>query len=185
MYIDGIWFADESNMTFIAHKNKKIDIKWCYRGEAGRTNWYEHPRWPGQVNLFLLQSRGDIEFSYIYDHNLKKSDYKKLLMVIGKLMQDAGDSFTVYMHDNLYRSGEPIDELNRWIGEGKFTRYMAKPCTKAHPTMRTPKRNIPVRVPKLRCTCTFPPGPIHAAFNPKLNMVEETFAKIDQAMTKC
>ena len=34
----------------------------------------------------------------------------------------------------------------------------------------------------MRCSCEFPEGPIHASFNPKLNLVEETFAEIDRAM---
>ena len=49
--------------------------------------------------------------------------------------------------------------------------------------MRTPIRKLPVKVPKLRCSCTFPEGPIHAAFNPKMNLVEETFAQLDRIMT--
>jgi hypothetical protein len=61
---------------------------------------------------------------------------------------------------------------------------MGAPCTQPHPTLKTPKRKIPVRVPKERCDCTFPEGPIHASFNPKLNLVEETFARIDRQMLK-
>jgi hypothetical protein len=184
-YIDGMWFGDESKMTFREHKNKAIDIMWCPRGTAGESNWYEHPRWPGQVNLFLVQSRKGIEFHYIYDRNMKRSDYKKLLPVLGALIDDAGDRFSCYMHDNLWRGGEPVQELNEYVGPDRWTRYMGKPCTKKHPTMRTPVRGIPVRVPKLRCRCKFPENtPIHAAYSPKTNLVEETFAKIDRQMTK-
>lgn len=184
-FIDGIFFADESKMTFKMHKNRSIDIKWVLRGNASESNWYEDPRHPGQINLFLMQSKEGIEYSYIYEKNMKKSDYKNLLPIVGRLMREAGDKATVYMHDNLWRGGEPVEELNQFIGEGKWTRYMGKPCTKKHRTMKTPKRNLAVRVPKLRCRCATPQdSPIHASYNPKLNLIEETFAKIDRQMTK-
>ena len=63
-----------------------------------------------------------------------------------------------------------------------MTQYMGKPCNKDHPTMKTPIRKLPVKVPKLRCSCTFPEGPIHAAVHPKFNLAEEVFAKIDRQM---
>ena len=60
--------------------------------------------------------------------------------------------------------------------------YMGGPCWKPSKTAFTPKRKQPVREPKKRCNCKFPEGPIHAAFNPKMNLVEETFAEIDRQM---
>ena len=151
-YIDNMWFGDESKMSFRVHKNKAIDIKWCLRGTAGETNWYEHHRWPGQVNLFLVQSKEGIEYSYLYDKNMKLSDYKKLLPTLGRMIRESGNTMSVYMHDNLWKSGEPVEELDRYIGKSRWTRYMGRPCTKGHTWMRTPKRGLPVRVPKLRCT---------------------------------
>ena len=62
--INGIWFGDESKMTFREHPNKQIDIQWVLRGEATEANWYEHPRHPGQINLFIVQSINGIE---LYD----------------------------------------------------------------------------------------------------------------------
>ena len=36
----------------------------------------------------------------------------------------------------------------------------------------------------MRCNCKIPDGPIHASYNPKCNLVEETFARIDRQMTE-
>lgn len=158
---------------------------WTFRGTAGETGWYECPRWPGQVNLYLLQSIHGIEHYIIYDNNMKLQDYKQILPVIGRKMREAAidGKFSCYVHDNLWRGAEPIDDLDRHIGKGRYTRYMGKPCTKPHPTERTPIRKIPTRLAKRRCDCIFPNGPIHASFNPKMNLIEETFAKIDRQMT--
>ena len=182
--INGMWFADESKMSLREHKNKQIDIEWVIRGTAGESNWYETPRWPGQINLFILQSRDGIELYDIYDRNMNKSMYKEKLPKIREIINNSDADFTVYMHDNAWKGVQPTAELNRHIGRNKWTQYMGKPCNKDHPTMKTPIRKQPVKVPKLRCSCTFPEGPIHAAFNPKMNIVEETFAKLDRIMTE-
>ena len=78
--------------------------------------------------------------------------------------------------------------LNRF-GQGEdwkvpYERIRGKPCTRPHPTKKTPVRNLPTRVAKRRCDCVFPEGPKHASFNPKTNLVENTFAKIDRQMMK-
>ena len=182
-YLNGLWFADESKMTFREHQNKNVDVKWVFRGAADGANWFEKPRWPGQINLFLLQSRHGIEYSYIYERNMRMIDYKTLLPIIGAIIRDSDHDFTCYVHDNAWRGAQPTTDLNRSIGEGCWTKYMGKPCTKPHPTRRTPVRRLPVRIPKLTCECEFPEGPVHAAFNPKMNLVEQTFAKIDRQMT--
>ncbi len=77
---------------------------------------------------------------------------------------------------------QPRAELNRYIdiGEGKWTQYMGKPCNKDH--HENTIRRQPVKVQKLRCSCTFPEGPIHTAFNPKMNIIEDTFAEFDRIM---
>ena len=92
--------------------------------------------------------------------------------------------FKYYMHDNAWKGSQPKALLNRHIGRGKWTQYMGSPCWKPHKTMHTPITKKPVRVPRLRCNCKFPDGPVHAAYNPKMNLVEETFAKIDRQMLK-
>ena len=89
---------------------------------------------------------------------------------------------TSQLHDNAWKGVQPTAQLNRYIGKGKWTKYMGGPCWIPHPTMRTPKTNKPTRKYKLRCSCKFPKGAIHAAYNPKMNLVEETFAKIDRQM---
>ena len=182
--LNAIWFADESKMTFREHKNKSIDIKWVYRGQAGEANWYDKPRWPGQINLFLVQSIHGIEYSDIYMKNMGLAKYKGYLPEIGTIIKDSNHDFRFYLHDNAWRGVQPEDELNEHIGRGKWTRYPGRPCTKAHPTLKTPKRGLPVRIPKTNCDCTFPDGPIHAPFNPKMNLAEETFAEIDRQITK-
>ena len=111
-------------------------------------------------------------------------DYKTLLPIIGTIIRDSDHNFTCYVHDNAWRGSQPTADLNRNIGEGCWTKYMGKPCTKPHPTRRTPVRRLPVRIQKLTCECVFPEGPVHAAFNPKMNLVEQTFAKIDRQMTQ-
>ena len=50
--------------------------------------------------------------------------------------------------------------------------------------MRTPVTDKPCKVPRKRCNCTFPDGPVHAAYNPKMNLVEETFAEIDRTLLR-
>jgi hypothetical protein len=182
--LNGIWFADESKMTFREHKNRAIDIKWVYRGQASGANWYEKPRWPGQINLFLLQSIHGIEYSDIYQKNMGLAKYKSYLPDIGAIIRDTPHDFSYYLHDNAWRGTQPEAELNLHIGNDKWTQYPGKPCTKPHATLKTPVRGIACRVPKINCTCTFPDGPIHAPFNPKMNLVENTFAEIDRQLTR-
>ena len=182
--IDGIWFADESKITFRKHLNRQIDIKWVFRGEACEANWYEKPTHPGQINLFLVQSINGIELYDIYKNNMNLTRYKELVPQIRDEINNSSAPFKFYMHDNAWKGSQPKAELNRHIGRGKWTQYMGAPCWKPHKTMKTPITKRPVRVPRLRCNCTFPKGPIHAAYNPKMNLVEETFAKIDRQMIK-
>ena len=183
-YVDGMFFADETKIRFREHKNKQIDIEWCYRGEANETNWFEDQRWPGQINLFLLQSKDGVEMFEIYPKTLNKRKYAEdLLPKVGEVIRASDIDFTCYMHDNVWRGTQPIAALDEHIGEGKWTKYMGRPCTKPHDTIKTPVRKLPIRVPKERCGCEFPEGPIHAAFNPKLNLAENTFAKIDRIIT--
>ena len=61
---------------------------------------------------------------------------------------------------------------------------MGAPCWVPSKTSFTPVRKLPCRVSKQRCKCEFPEGAVHAAFNPKMNLVEETFAEIDRVMLK-
>ena len=98
--LNAIWFADESKMTFREHKNRSIDIKWVYRGQAGEENWYDKPRWPGQINLFLVQSIHGIEYSDIYTKNMGLAKYKGYLPEIGTIIKDSNHDFTFYLHDN-------------------------------------------------------------------------------------
>ena len=60
---------------------------------------------------------------------------------------------------------------------------MGGPCNKDHPTMRTPTGRK-CKVPRKRCNCDFPDGPIHAAYNPKLNLAENVFAELDRQLMK-
>ena len=60
---------------------------------------------------------------------------------------------------------------------------MGAPCKKEHRTMRTPTGRK-CKVPKKRCSCDFPDGPIHAAYNPKLNLAENVFAELDRQLMK-
>lgn len=182
--VDGIFFADETKIAFREHKNKQIDIEWVYRGTASEFNWYEKMRWPGTINLFLMMSKDGIELTEIYHKNLNLARYKELLPAIGDAIQQSDVDFSVYMHDNCWRGTQPVEELNEFLGRGRWTQYMGKPCRRNHPTLRTPVRKLPVKVPRKRCGCDFPDGPIHAAFNPKMNLAEETFAQLDRIMTK-
>lgn len=182
-FIDRMFFADESKITFREHKNKQIDIEWVFRGEACDSNWYEEPRWPGQINLFILQSKRGIEYYDIYHRNMKIGDYRDMLPHIGEVIRSSDTNFSAYMHDNAWKGTQPVGTLNRHIGRNKWTQYMGRPCNKDHPTRKTPIRKLPVKVPKLRCPCSFPSGHIHAAFNPKLNIAENTFAEIDRILT--
>ena len=110
--------------------------------------------------------------------------YKELLPQIRTEIDKSDAPFSYFMHDNAWRDSQPRAELNEYIGEGLWTQYMGPPCWKPSKTRFTPIRKQPVREPKLRCSCTFPEGAVHAAYNPKMNMVEETFAAIDSAMLK-
>ena len=182
--VDGIFFADETKIAFREHKNKQIDIEWVYRGTASESNWYEKMRWPGTINLFLMMSKDGIELTEIYHKNLNLARYKELLTAVGDAIQQSDVDFSVYMHDNCWRGTQPVEELNEFIDRSRWTQYMGKPCRRNHPTLRTPVRKLPVKVPRKRCGCDFPDGPIHAAFNPKMNLAEETFAQLDRIMTK-
>ena len=180
--IDGMWFADESKMRFREHRNKQIDIEWCFRGDASQVNWYETPRHTTQVNLFLVQSRSGIMLFDIYDRNMTKAVYAELLPSIGDQIANWNGDFSYYMHDNAWRGARPVRELNEYIGFGKWTKYMGEPCKVDHPTMRTPVTDVPCKVPRKRCNCNFEDGPVHAAYNPKLNLVENTFEEIDRIL---
>ena len=52
--------ADESKMKFRVNMNRQIDIEWVFRGDAEEANCFEDPRHPGQINLFILQSKNGI-----------------------------------------------------------------------------------------------------------------------------
>ncbi len=181
--IDGMWFADESKMRFREHHNKQIDIEWCFRGDASETNWYEQPRHSTQVNLFLVQSRNGVMLFDIYDYNMTKQKYKETLPMIRDAIDENGEELSYYMHDNAWKGARPVTALDEYIGVGKWTQYMGEPCKRAHESMLTPTGR-PAKVPKKRCGCEFPAGPIHAAYNPKLNLVEETFAEIDRQLLR-
>ena len=183
--IDGIVFADESKMRFREHPNKQIDIEWCFRGDASEVNWHEAPRHCTQINLFLVITKNGILMYDLYDKNMSKADYEEKLPTLREKLDEAEDfEMTYYMHDNAWRGARPTRALNEFIGEGRWTQYMGTPCKKNHPTMRTPKSNRPCKVPKLRCPCVFPDGPIHAAYNPKLNLTENVFAELDRQLLK-
>ena len=159
-YINGMFHADESKMKFKERKNKQIDIIWVYRGQAGEANWFEDQRHPGQVNLFLMQSRNGIEYYETYDKTLNMTKYKeRILPQVGRVIRDS-ENFSCYLHDNCWRGAQPVDELNQYCGENKWTQYMGKPCTVPHPTAMTPVHKIPVRMPAPECKCTFPAGPV-------------------------
>ena len=120
----------------------------------------------------------------IYPKTLNKRKYAEdLLSKIGEVIRASNIDFTCYLHDNVWRGTQPIAALDGHIGEEKWTQYMGIPCTRPHPTIWTPVRKLPIRVPKERCGCEFPEGPIHVAFNPKLNLAEITFAEIDRIIT--
>ena len=133
--INGIWFADESKITFRKHLNRQIDIKWVLRGEAGEANWYEKPRHPGQINLFLVQSIDGIELYDIYKENMGLERYKELLPQIKERINESNAPFSCYMHDNAWKGSQPKAELNQYIGRNKLTKYMGSPCWRPHPTM--------------------------------------------------
>ena len=120
----------------------------------------------------------------IYDKNMTKAHYESMLPQIREQIDANETEFSYYMHDNAWRGARPTVALNVHIGEDKWTQYMGEPCKKDHPTMRTPVTNRPCKVPKKRCGCEFPDGPVHAAYNQKLNLVEETFAEIDRQLLK-
>ena len=60
---------------------------------------------------------------------------------------------------------------------------MGRPCKKQHEYL-TYKNGKPKLVDKDDCTCTFPTGPVHAAYNPKMNLTEKVFAKLDEQIKK-
>jgi hypothetical protein len=157
--IKGMWFGDETKMRFREHKNKQIDIEWCYRGEASHTNWFEAPRHSTQVNLFLVQSIDGIMLYEIYDHNMTQEHYARKLPQIRDQIDASESEFTYFMHDNAWRGARPQAALNEYIGEGRWTRYMGEPCKVDSKTMRTPVTDRPCKVPRKRCNCEFPDGP--------------------------
>ncbi len=59
---------------------------------------------------------------------------------------------------------------------------MGRPCRQNHPTALTPVRKIPLKIPADVCRCDFPEGPIHAAYHPKFNLVEQTFDRVNRKM---
>ena len=162
--IDGMVFADESKMRMKEGRNKMIDIQWCFRGKARDKNWYENPRHTTQINLFMVQSINGILFYELYDRNMKKAHYVKRLPQIKKAIEDSGLDFTVWMHDNAWRGVQTTGVLDVIFGEGGYTKYMGVPCKKNHKSMRTPVTDRPCKVPKKRCGCEFPPGPVHASY---------------------
>ena len=111
-------------MRFREHKNKQIDIEWCFRGEASHTNWFEAPRHSTQVNLFLVQSIDGIMLYEIYDYNMNKDHYERKLPQIREQIDANEREFTYNMHDNAWRGARPEAALNESIGEGRWTRYM-------------------------------------------------------------
>ena len=183
-YIKRSFHADESKIKFKERPNKQIDIEWVYRGEAGEANWFEDQRHPGQINLFLMISRNGVELYEIFHKNMNMEMYKtKILPKIGAVLE-RNPNFSYYLHDNFMRGSQPTEELNHYVGEGKWTQYMGRPCTKPHETWLTPVTKRPVRVAADVCECTFPNGPIHAAYHPKFNLTEEAFDKIKRLMLK-
>ena len=183
--INGMVFADESKMRFRDHPNKQIDIEWVFRGDASEANWHEAPRHCTQINLFIVITRQGILMYDLYNKNMTKADYGEKLPMLREKLDDLGAGFemTYYMHDNAWRGARPTAALNTHIGRNKWTQYMGLPCKKDHPTMRTPTGRK-CKVPKKRCSCDFPDGPIHAAYNPKLNLAENVFAELDRQLMK-
>ena len=181
-YIDGMYHADESKIKFKERPNRQIDIEWTYLGEASETGWFEDQRHPGQINLYILQSKNGIEMYDIYHKNLGVQRYKTdILPKVGAIVEDDPD-FTCYLHDNAWGGKKPTAELDHYIGENKWTQYMGRPCRQNHPTALTPVRKLPVKVAADVCRCEFPEGPIHAAYHPKFNLVEQTFDRINRKM---
>ena len=162
--IEGIVFGDESKMRMKEGRNKQIDIEWCFRGDASETNWYEDPRHTTQINLFLVQSIDGILFYELYDRNMKKAHYVEKLPQIKEAIDDSGLDFKVFMHDNAWRGAQPTGVLDEIFGADGYTKYMGTPCKRDHESMRTPVSDRPCKVPKKRCGCAFPTGPIHASY---------------------
>ena len=131
-----------------------------------------------------MSLKDNIELYDIYRNNMTVARYTELLPQIQQEINKSDAPFTCFMHDNAWRAGQPRAELNRCFGEGRWTQYMGDPCKKPHKTLRTHHGQRPALVDKLRCGCEFPEGPIHAAYNPKINLVEETFAEMDRQMLK-
>ena len=145
--LNGIWFADESKMTFREHPNRQIDIKWVFRGEASKANWYEKPRHPGQINLFLVMSIEGIELYHIYKNNMNVNELKEMFPQIRDEINRSQAPFTFFMHDNAFNNSPPIAELNEYFGEGRWTKYMGKPCWKPSKTIFSPVKKLPARIP--------------------------------------
>ena len=163
--IDGIVFGDESKMLMKMGSNKTIDIKWCFRGNASDKKWHEDSRHTTQINLFLVQSINGIMVHMFFDRNMTKEQYVKKLPQIKEAIDDEDDlDFTVFMHDNAWRGDPPIDELDDTFGEDRYTKYMGDPCKTIHKEIRIPGTDQPCMVPKKRCNCEFPDGPIHASY---------------------
>jgi len=139
-------------------------------------------RWPGQTNLLVVMSIRGIEYYDIFDKNMTKGEYATYIPIIGSLATDSEHPFSCYLHDNAFDQDHEL--FNAAFGVGKWTKYMARPCTKPSTDRLTPKTRRPVRVPKNNCTCEFSEPPWHAPFNPKLNLTEEVFAKLDRQMTE-
>ena len=182
-YVNGMLMADESKMTFRINKNRQIDIEWVFRGQAEESNWYDTPRHPGQINLFLCISRNGIELHELYMKNMNKAKYKDLMISVGQISKEADIDFSCYLHDNLWRGNQPVKELDAAFGRDKWTKYMGAPCKTQHDYL-TYKNGKPKLVDKDDCTCTFPTGPVHAAYNPKMNLTEKVFAKLDEQIKK-
>ena len=186
-YVNGLWFADESKMTFSCSPNKKIDIEWTPRGQCGLANWHDVPRHTGQINLFLVISKSGVVDYRIYDDNMKKVHYTNALkklkgMVLSNAENEDEVTMTCFVHDNLWGAGQPKDKLNETFGEGKWTQYCSEPCYRPHAWKKTPKTKRPLREYLQRCHCEPPDGPIKASYCPKTNLTENCFAQLDRIL---
>ena len=132
-----------------------------------------------QLSELRFQNVKRMRFANILygDTVIHRVDYSAMhFLAVGNLL---------YLHDNAWKGARPIDALNEHMGEGKWTQYMGSPCWIPSKTMRTPKSDRPARQHKKRCNCKFDPNtPYHAAYNPKLNLVENIFAFLDSTMMK-
>ena len=188
-FVDGLWFADETKMKFSQQKNRAIDIEWTPRGEAHDANWYDKPTHTAQINLFLVESINGIEYHKVYHNNMKKVHYTNALKMLRQKVVDnhqdpTKQTMTCFVHDNLWQGHQPAEQLDRTFGPGKWTKYMGSPCYKDHPTQRTPKTDKPTRLYLKRCHCEFPDGPVKAAYCPKTNLAENSFAQLDRILLR-